>query len=133
MKSINRAEPHQHRQECLCHTNPAVLHGMLMRDEPVWHRHSCLCFGKVQGLFLARPSADPRHCRSKALRNCCKSVSGTSATATNVSPLSSHDSALIDAGGVPRVRGASCGRKMKSEMRCAPFPTRRYAAWLACQ
>src|SRR3954453_22116246 len=28
----NRAEPHQHRQECLCHTNPAVLEGMLMRD-----------------------------------------------------------------------------------------------------
>jgi hypothetical protein len=43
----NRPEP-KHRQECLCHTHPAVLEQMLMRARVVWHRHSCLCLGNVQ-------------------------------------------------------------------------------------
>src|SRR4051812_37816076 len=43
---------HQHRQEYLCHIDPAVLAGCWFREELVWHRHSCLCWCKMQWLLL---------------------------------------------------------------------------------
>jgi GT2 family glycosyltransferase len=33
----------QHRQECLCHIDPAGKHGPLESEGPMWHRHTCLC------------------------------------------------------------------------------------------
>ena len=51
-ETIKHPEPHQHRQECLCHINPAVLAEMLMDGRAMWHRHSCLCFGRMQSLIL---------------------------------------------------------------------------------
>jgi len=55
---LSRPEPHQHRQECLCHIDPAESRECCYRGVPVWHRHSCLCFGKVQILILLTKDAN---------------------------------------------------------------------------
>jgi O-succinylbenzoate synthase len=42
--ALDRAGATEHRQECLCHTNPARnLKSLNHIHEPMWHRHSCLC------------------------------------------------------------------------------------------
>jgi hypothetical protein len=48
---LRRPEPNQHRQECLCHIDPAIR-DVSLHTKPLWHRHSCLCFRKMQWLML---------------------------------------------------------------------------------
>src|SRR3954454_5058327 len=55
------AEPHQHRQECLCHIGHCNKLKCCDRGELVWHRHSCLCSGKVQCLILITTFAKNTH------------------------------------------------------------------------
>jgi O-succinylbenzoate synthase len=65
--ALDRAGAAEHRQECLCHIDPAESPASGKDEEPMWHKHSCLCHNDPAESPACGSAAEPMWHRHSCL------------------------------------------------------------------